>query len=153
MQTYARSNGVPAPLSPRVPRAPSLSDRTPPCALPRVQEMCDIVDCDRDGEISFEEFFAVMTGKLDLDLSAEQSFHRTASGNVVGSDGKLATEHMVANSSRSIRDIKALFDMIDEDGSGYLDREEVRNVSVDREVLFAACCSCPLLLLWAVRYC
>ena len=93
-----------------------------------VQEMCDIVDFDRDGEICFDEFYNVMTGRIDLEAQVVEEFSRSPSGRVVKTDGS-GTHHLVAGSSRSIRDIKALFDDIDEDGSGYLDRNEVRNVS------------------------
>lgn len=90
--------------------------------------MCDIVDFDRDGEICFDEFYNVMTGRIDLEAQVVENFSRSPSGRVFKTDGS-GTQHLIAGSSRSIRDIKALFDDIDEDGSGYLDRTEVRNVS------------------------
>ena len=97
MQTYARPYVVPAPLSPRVPRAPSVSDRAPPCALLRVQEMCDIVDSDRDGEISFDEFFV---------------FGR-------------ALERHVATSVDPAELIQDMFDIIDEDRGGLITVQEL----------------------------
>lgn len=86
------------------------------------------MDFDRDGEICFDEFYNVMTGRIDLEAQAVDSISRSQSGRMIKTDGS-GTQHLVAGSSRSIRDIKALFDDIDEDSSGYLDRDEVRNVS------------------------
>lgn len=40
-----------------------------------------------------------------------------------------SVKKIVNGTTRSIRDIKALFDEIDEDKSGYLDRDEVRNLA------------------------
>ena len=93
-----------------------------------VQEMCDIVDFDRDGEISFDEFYDLMTGRLDLEAQLAASIKHQSSGRTAKT-GASGTQHLVAGSSRSIRDIKAIFEEMDEDGSGYLDRNEVRNVS------------------------
>lgn len=109
--------------------------------LHSVQEMCDIVDFDRDGEICFDEFYNVMTGRLDLEAQATASISRSPSGRFIKTDGNGA-EHLVAGSTRSIRDIKALFDDIDEDNSGYLDRDEVRNVSrggIHQDLLVVHC--------------
>jgi Ca2+-binding EF-hand superfamily protein len=92
------------------------------------QEMCDIVDFDRDGEISFDEFYDLMTGRRNLEAQAAASVAHQSSGQTAKTDGG-GTQHLVAGSSRSIRDIKAIFEEMDEDRSGFLDRNEVRNVS------------------------
>ena len=85
------------------------------------------MDSDRNGEISFDEFYDVMTGRLDLAAQVSAGITRSPSGRSIQMDS-IDAQHMVAGSSRSIRDIKNIFNAIDEDNSGFLDRNEVRNV-------------------------
>ena len=82
-------------------------------------EMVDLVDLDCSGELDFEEFYKVMTGITPLTQSAAALARSSVSSHTVG-----AGVH-----GRSIRDIKTMFDEIDEDGSGTLDTEEVNRLA------------------------
>ena len=73
--------------------------------------MVDLVDLDGSGEIDFEEFYTVLTGK------------------VVNSNRTPGHRSAAALGGRRIRDMRANFDAIDEDNSGYLDRNEVAKLA------------------------
>ena len=78
-------------------------------------KMVDLIDTNGSGEIEFDEFYAVMTGQTPL--------HAT----MARSPGE--TRHQVSGSGRSIREIRALFNEIDDDDSGYLDKHEVSDLA------------------------
>lgn len=70
-------------------------------------DMVQLIDSDGSHEIEFSEFYGVLTGRIPLDGSAS------------------APQTTQLGKSLSIREIRKQFDMVDEDGGGYLDRDEV----------------------------
>ena len=70
-------------------------------------QMIDMIDFNQSTEVEFEEFYDVLTGRCKLmDDSAPSAIHSLGHG-------------------RSIREIRQQFNVVDEDGGGSLDQEEI----------------------------
>jgi Ca2+-binding EF-hand superfamily protein/CRP-like cAMP-binding protein len=91
----------------------------------RVDEMLDLVDANGDREIDFEEFFAVMTG--DVDLSSGHVNHPNSRPRAPPAEISGLTEKPPDDFHEDA--VRKLFDEIDDDKSGFLDKAEVKQLS------------------------
>ena len=76
----------------------------------QADDMVDLIDSDGSEEIEFEEFYGVLTGRIPLDGSAS------------------APEKSSLGGGRSIREIRKQFNLVDTDGGGFLDTDEVADL-------------------------
>ena len=77
-------------------------------------EMVDLMDLDGSEELEFSEFHAVLVGRQALKTSSPDATKTKPGGSGLLSGG-----------GRSIREIREKFSLVDEDGGGFLDAEEV----------------------------
>lgn len=73
-------------------------------------EMVNLVDIDQSTQIEFEEFYGVLTGCISLDK-------------------KKGCKQTQGGGGRSIREIRHQFNMVDDDGGGSLDKDEIAGLA------------------------